>query len=108
SHVSNFYTATKKATYLFRDAQIMPLDKSYIDPSIDEAPKPFVLLYEKDTNDKRIPWVVDLDKGRLIQGRPAQHFINRQPKRAKIIIGMGHKNPCFRGLPATGKLYTFE
>lgn len=79
SHVSNFYTATKKATYLFRDAQIMPLDKSYIDPSIDEAPKPFVLLYEKDTNGKRIPWVVDLDKGRLIQGRPAQRFINRQP-----------------------------
>lgn len=79
SHVSNFYTATKKATYLFRDAQIMPLDKSYIDPSIDEAPKPFVLLYEKGTNGKRIPWVVDLDKGRLIQGRSAQRFIDGQP-----------------------------
>lgn len=21
---------------------------------------------------------------------------------------MGHKNPCFRGLPGTGKLFTFE
>lgn len=79
NNISSFYTATDKATYLFQDAQIMPLDEPYIDPSIDEAPKPFVLLYEKGTNGKRIPWVVDLDKGRLIQGRSAQRFIDRQP-----------------------------
>lgn len=78
-YISNFYTATEKATYLFQDAQIMPLDEPYIDPSIDEAPKPFVLLYEKGTNGKRIPWVVDLDKGRLIQGRSVQRFIGGQP-----------------------------
>ena len=78
-YISNFYTASEKATYLFQEAQIMPPDEPYIDPSIDEAPKPFVLLYEKGTNGKRIPWVVDLDKGRLIQGRSAQRFIDRQP-----------------------------
>lgn len=78
-YVSGFYTATGKATYLFRDAQLMPPSGTYINPVNDETPKSFVLLYEKGTNDKKIPWVVDLKKGILIKGEAAQRFIDKQP-----------------------------
>lgn len=79
SHVSNFYTATKKATYLFRDAQLMPPNGTYINPVNDENPKSFVLLYEKGTNGKQTPWVVDLKKGILVKDKAAQRFIDNQP-----------------------------
>src|SRR5690606_37597111 len=67
-YVSNFYTGTQKATYLFRDAHLMPPSGTYINPVNDETPKSFVLFYEKGTNGKKTPWVVDLKKGILIKG----------------------------------------
>lgn len=79
SYISNFYTATEKASYLFQDALVTPPDEPYIDPAMDEAPKCFLLLYEKGTDGKRIPWVVDLHKGALIKGDAAQRFIDGQP-----------------------------
>lgn len=72
SHISNFYSATEKATYLFRHAQIMPPNETYINPVHDEAPKSTLLLYEKDTNGKKTPWVIDLNKGALIKGESVQ------------------------------------
>lgn len=78
-YVSGFYTATGKATYLFRDAQLMPPSGTYINPVNDETPKSFVLLYEKGTNGKQTPWVVDLKKEILIKGEAAQRFIDNQP-----------------------------
>ena len=79
THVSNFYTATKKATYLFRDAQLMQPSGTYTNPVNDETPKSFVLLYEKGTNGKQTPWVVDLKKGVLIKGKMAKRFLDKQP-----------------------------
>jgi len=66
SYISSFYTETKKAKYLFQDVQLLPLEDPFVDPAVDPAPKPFVLLYEKDSNGKKIPWMVDLKKGKLI------------------------------------------
>src|SRR5690606_41529313 len=56
-YISNFYTATEKATYLFKDAQIILPNEPYIDPVVDETPRPFLLFYEKKKNDKKVPFV---------------------------------------------------
>ncbi|SEH99621.1 hypothetical protein SAMN02927937_02622 [Paenimyroides aquimaris] len=76
-YVSNFYTGTQQATYLFRDAHLMPPSGTYINPVNDETPKSFVLFYEKGTNGKKIPWVVDLKKGIVIKGEAAKHFLDK-------------------------------
>lgn len=81
THVSNFYTAAEKATYLFQDAHLAVPEEPYADPADYEIgrPKSFVLLYEKGTNGKKILWVVDLQKRTLIKGEEAQRFIEKNP-----------------------------
>lgn len=81
THVSNFYTATEKASYLFGDAHLSVPKEPYADPTDYEIghPEPFLLLYEKGTNGKQTPWVVDLKKGIVIKGEAAQRFIDKQP-----------------------------
>lgn len=73
-YISNFYTATEKATYLFKDAQIILPNEPYIDPVVDETPRPFLLFYEKTTNDKEAPLVIDLKKGKLLRGKALSCF----------------------------------
>lgn len=73
-YISNFYTATEKATYLFKDAQIILPNEPYIDPVVDETPRPFLLFYEKTTNDKEAPLVIDLEKGKVLRGKALSCF----------------------------------
>lgn len=82
SHVSNFYTATEKAIYLFRDAHLSVPEEPYVDPADYEIghSEPFLLLYENGRNGKKTPWIVDLKKGIVFKGESAQRFINEQPR----------------------------
>lgn len=83
TRVSGFYTETRKAKYLFRDAHLATPEKPYADPADYEIGQPgsFLLLKEIGADGSEIPWVIDLQKGTLIEGRSAQRFIDRQQKR---------------------------
>lgn len=60
------YKEIKGVRFLFRDAHMTPPGEPYLNPVIERAPKPVVLLYGKGINGKKTPWVVDLTKGELV------------------------------------------
>src|SRR5690606_17962938 len=72
---SPLYKEIKDIRFLFREAYIIPHSGPYLNPVIEEASMPFILLYEKKTSGKKIPWVVDLVKGKLLKGETASQFI---------------------------------
>ena len=82
NHFSGFYTATKQARYLFRGVHLTVSEESYADPADYEIghPEPFLLLYEKEGNGGKTPWVIDLKKGIVIKGEAAKRFIEKHPK----------------------------
>ncbi len=69
SHISGFYTETKKAEFLFRNEVLSLPKEPYADPVSN--PIPYVLLYERQ--DK--PWVVDLSLGVLLKAKQAFQFL---------------------------------
>lgn len=81
THISRFYTKTKPAKYLFRNARLAAPPGPYADPSDYETghPEPFLLLKELGSDVTGTPWVIDLKQGKLLQGKQARRFMEKQP-----------------------------
>jgi len=76
THVSGFYTATKTARYLFRDAHLALPEEPYADPADYEIghPEPFSLLKEIGADGPETPWVIDLNTNQREIGTPKSLF----------------------------------
>lgn len=78
THISNFYTASHPARFLFRDARLEPLTAPHIDPAdYEKSPEnlPYVLLHAQDQKGNTLPWVVDLRAEELLTGSNAKAFV---------------------------------
>ena len=79
-HISGFYTKTKEARYLFQDAHIVVPDQVYADPADYETghTRNFLQFQQIGPRGAQSPWVINLKKGELLEGKEAENFLKKQ------------------------------